>query len=212
MLDVVGTPFCSVVRFEAWDAPAGRHFAAYTTRGGFRALAGHPVIDEFATLSSPILVGPRVLLGKLYDAGISLGHRRDPEMGLDLGWPPLCIGLDLSVPPLPPDWQERLLAAASQPFDPTRPPGEGVDRHQWRYASWSVERLDVAQATILATTAPLLPRQLSRMCERVDSEVVVAVATGNRLVRIPAGDSRPVHSVSETDLEGIVATLRGKVQ
>ena len=104
-------PWCDVLLTERWDAPAGRWFAALRTRHGFRWLLGHVVVDEYGTLSSPIFFTPRPLLGKVYDAGISLAHRRDREMALDLGWPPLCVGVDAPAPSLPMEWQRQTLDA-----------------------------------------------------------------------------------------------------
>lgn len=209
MLDVVSTPWCLVIRFEPWDVQAGRYFASYASRGSFSALVGHPVIDEFATLSSPIFVGSRESLGKMYDAGISLGHRRDPEMGLDLGWPPLCIGLDGQFPALPPDGQERLVEAASRAFDPSRPTAEEVTRRRGELRSWKLESLEIGEATVLTTTAPLLPRQLGRLCEVAGGQVVVAVSTGNRLETVPAGSPRSVRSLGERELDSLLQVARG---
>ena len=56
-------------------------------------MMGHAVVDEFATVSAPLFFSPPDQLGKIYNAGISLGHRRDPELGLDQGWPPFCAGI-----------------------------------------------------------------------------------------------------------------------
>ncbi len=115
MLRVVSQPGCTVVMLDRWDAPPSRYFAAYRARGPQRWILGHSVVDEFGSISSPVFLAPRSLLGKTYNAGISLGHRRDPEMGLDLGWPPLCIGIDRPAPSLPPDWETRLLTSICAP-------------------------------------------------------------------------------------------------
>ena len=87
LFEFIQSPVCSVLRSERWNAPPGRWFAAYRARDGFRWLMGNGVVDEYATISSPIFLGARDELGKIYNAGISLGHKRDPDMGLDLGWP-----------------------------------------------------------------------------------------------------------------------------
>ena len=64
MLRVVSLPFCQVVMLEEWNAPSSRHFMAYLARGSSRWLMGHPVVDEFATLSSPIFLTPATSVGK----------------------------------------------------------------------------------------------------------------------------------------------------
>jgi hypothetical protein len=208
MLDVVGVSFCTVVRLEGWDAPVGRYFASYTVQGDFRSLAGQAVINEFATLSSPIFLAPQSLLGKIYDAGISLGHRRDPEMGLDQGWPPLCIGLGVQAPELSAAWQEELQEALSQPFDLERSMPLGVVRRQRQFGDWQLAMVRVAEAAVLATSAPLLPRQLRRLGEGVEARAVVCIATGNRLESVDPGRTRQVRAVSEMELGRVQLAIR----
>lgn len=209
VLEVVTVPPCAVVLLERWDAPPGRFYAAYRTRGSFRWLLGHPVVDEFATLSSPIFVGPRALLGQLYDVGISLGHRRDAEMGLDLGWPPLCVGLDRPALELPPNWQQNLLDKITASPRRRRPSPAGVELAQVEVGDWRLERARLGEATVLGTSAPLLPRQLRRLCETASTPAVVAVATGNRLER--PRDSRPaaVTALSEARFAELEVAARG---
>jgi len=208
MLDVVAVPFCTVVRLERWDAPVGRHFASYSVRGDFRSMAGQAVIDEFATLSSPIFLAPQSLLGKIYDAGISLGHRRAPEMGLDQGWPPLCVGLGVQAPELSAAWQEELREALSQPLDAERSMPLGVVRRQRQFGDWQLAMVRVAEATVLATSAPLLPRQLSRLGEGVEARAVVCISTGNRLESVESGRTRRVRAVSEMALGRLQSAIR----
>ena len=208
MLDLVSVGPCLAVRLEPWNAPAGRYFAAYRTQGGFRSLAGHAVIDEFATLSSPILVGPTAWLGQLYDVGISLGHLRDPEMGLDLGWPPLCIGVDRGENRPPAGWQQEMLTALLQPFVPERPTPPGVGRERGRLRNWQLERVLIGEVDLLVCDAPLLPRQLERLCEASGSAMVVAVSKGNRLERVPSGEVRAVWAQSESDLDRLQGAFR----
>jgi len=191
---------------DEWNASPSRYFAAYRCRGAYRSLLGHPVIDEFATISSPIFICPRSLLGKIYNAGISLGHKRDPEMGIDLGWPPLCVGLEESVPELAPDWEARLLGAVQKSGESE----SGVRRMD--HDGYAIECVKVGEATIVATSAPLLPKQLSRLCEAGSSPVVVAVSTGNRLEPVAAGSPRELSALSQdrvTALHGVVGALAG---
>lgn len=194
MLEPIRLPFCDVLMTEAWNPPAGRWFAAFRARHGFRWLLGQAVLDEFGTVSSPLFFAPRALLGKIYDAGISLGHRRDHEMEIDLGWPPLCVGLDRPLPALPADWQRQLLDAIAGSTPPSSPAPEisvqscAVDRD-----ALEVVRFDdgdrAGRATVIATTAPLVPQQLRRLCDLDACGFTLAIATGNRVTR--RADARP---------------------
>ena len=47
MLDPILLPFCDVLMTERWDAPAGRYFAAFRARHGFR---WHYDITPYAAL------------------------------------------------------------------------------------------------------------------------------------------------------------------
>ncbi len=198
MIKLVELPFCSVVMLDEWNASPSRYFAAYRCRGAYRSMLGHPVVDEFATISAPIFLAPRSLLGKIYNAGISLGHKRDPEMGIDLGWPPLCLGLDEPAPELPSDWEARLLEAVQTNGDAVpRLRRKDRDGHE-------VETLQIGGATIVATSAPLLPKQLSHLCEAASNSVVVTVSLGNRLERVRGGTLRTVDALSQDRLELLV--------
>lgn len=207
MLRVVGTSFCQVVMLDEWDAPPSRFYAAYSVRGAGRWILGHPVVDEFATISSPIFVTPRSLLGKIYNAGISLGHLRDAEMALDSGWPPLCVGVDLPPPDLPADWEQQLLEMIQ---------GSSIDtprsRHQGHLQSRSfpthdLELYRLADAVVVVVSAALLPRQLARVCEAVQSSVAIALSVGNRIVRSDRGQPGTVRMVSEATLLKIVESV-----
>lgn len=212
MIRLVTLPFCTVVMLDVWNAPPSRYFAAYRCSGSYRWLMGHPVIDEFATISSPIFLAPRSLLGKIYNAGISLGHKRDPEMGIDLGWPPLCVGLDKPAPELPPDWEKGLLDAITteEPF------GEAVDGdpqvRRRTLGELSVEYLRVSEASIIVTSAALLPKQLGYLCESVSSPVVVAVSAGNKLEPVTTGSPRTVNALSQEKLAGLFTVVQELVR
>jgi len=203
MLEPIRLAFCDVLMTEAWNPPAGRWFAAFRARHGFRWLLGQAVLEEFGTVSSPLFFAPRALLGKIYDAGISLGHRRDHEMELDLGWPPLCVGLDRPVPDLPADWQQQLLDAitGSTPAAPPPTPefsvqGCTVDRDELEVVRF--DGPDAAGcATVIATTAPLVPQQLRRLCDLDACAFTIAIATGNRVTRQPEGRPQMIAVASE---------------
>jgi hypothetical protein len=205
LLEPVRLSFCDVLLTERWDAPAGRWFAAYRARHGFRWMLGHVVVDEFATISSPLFFASRPLLGKIYDAGISLAHRRDREMAIDLGWPPLCVGLDTPVPELPADWQETLLdtlrdgARRASDIPVRMTTAEGYELALVRY-----EGARGAGASVLATSAPLLPAQLGRLCDLDGNGLTLAFATGNRIAR-QRGRAQDISVVSEARFAKIAA-------
>lgn len=211
MLRLVALGSCRVAMAAPWDQPAARRFAAYRCREGFPRLLGHPVIDEFATLSSPIFLGPRALAGRLYNVGLSLGHRRDPEMGIDLGWPPLVVGLgNEPAPDLPEEWEEweeRLLAAVMAPPGSGEPLAAADAFARRRVGGWRLERVACGEAVLWATDAPLLPKQLGRLCEVSGAPFTLALNTSPLVVR-PGEEAHEIEAVSERRLADMLAAAR----
>ena len=211
LLEAVRLPWCDVLMTEAWDAPRGRRFASFRARHGFRWMLGHLVLEEFGTISSPLFLTPRPLLGKIYDAGISLGHRRDREMAVDLGWPPLCIGVEGNAPELPDDWQAQLLDAITSGTSAPSTPALVVQRREAGADALEVARFPASDRAgsvcIVACSAPLLPQHLGRLCDLDDSGLTLAFATGNRVTR--QADARPqaIAAVSESRLVAIADAL-----
>lgn len=208
----VSLPYCQAVMLESWDAPRGRFFVAYRARRGFTALLGNGVVDEFRTLSGPILLSPSALLGSIYDAGMRLAESRHLEAPIDTGWPPLTIGIDAATPTLLPGWQDEMLDAiraiqsrGSVPWASNRQSdaidGLSIDVLRCSQAGESV-------ATVIITSIPLLPAQLERLADMDAAPVTVAVSTGNRLPHIEAGELHQVDVVSEARLGTIAAKLR----
>ena len=70
-----------------------------------------------------------------------------------------------------------------------------------------MEGLQIGEASIVVTSAPLLPKQLAYLCEAASSAVVVAVSLGNRLERVVEAGRRTVSALSRRDL----SSLRGVV-
>lgn len=200
VFDLVETPFCKVIRIGAWNEAAHSYFIAYHARNDFRHVLGLPVIDEFATFSSPIFFSPIPILGKIYNAGISLGHRRDPEMSIDTGWPPLCVGYDAPAPELPSDWEAQLLAEVQGGKGAETPESGGTEAQGYR-----LQRIIIGGVEVVATDAPLLPKQLRRICEASPAQFSLAFATGNRLTRAEKGAPLQLRAVSEQVLAGFVA-------
>ena len=213
LLEPVRLPFCDVLMTEAWNAPPGRWFAAFRARHGFRWMLGHVVLEEFGTISSPIFLVARPLLGKIYDAGISLGHRRDREMSVDLGWPPLCIGVEGDAPSLPEGWQAQLLGAITSG---TSAAGMSIPQVQRREAGGDALEVLRFPATeraggvcIVACSAPLLPQHLGRLCDLDDSGLTLAFATGNRVTRQEHARPQALTAASESRLNALVDALAG---
>lgn len=81
-----------------WPAsPKARHrkvHLSYAARGEPLDFTGLPVADDFGTFSSPMLMCSVSAVGAAYDALITAGHRRHPDLPPDDGWPPVVIGLD----------------------------------------------------------------------------------------------------------------------
>lgn len=55
---------------------------------------GLEVAEDFGTFSSPLVLCNATAVGAAYDALITRGYRRDPELPADDGWPPIVIGID----------------------------------------------------------------------------------------------------------------------
>jgi hypothetical protein len=163
-------------------------------------------VDEFATVSSPLFIAPRALLGRIYDAGISLAHKRDAEMALDLGWPPLCAGIDRPAGDVPSDLEADLLALMTEPsaISGARPQ---LDLKFGRYALERWRFND--EVTVIGTDAPLLPQQLGRLCDMDESPLTVALAKGNRVMRPRDGRAQQFEAVSEGVLNELIAALQG---
>jgi hypothetical protein len=212
LFKVVTTPYCQALMFERWDAAPGRFFAALRTRGTFTALLGHSVVEEFRTISGPILLAPAATIGGLYDAGMRLADARDLEAPIDQGWPPLTIGIDVAAPARPDNWIAGFLDAIRQ----QKNTGTAPWKHNVRTAhagDYRLQRLHCLSdreraATIIVTDAPLLPQQLQRLADCGDAPITVAVALGNRLPRVEVSELQRIDAVSEQTLAALVASAR----
>ena len=177
MFTLIETPYCKVLMIEPWNAPRGRYFISYRALNDFRSVLGLPVIDEFATFSSPIFFCPTPILGKIYNAGISLGHKRDPEMGIDLGWPPLVIGYQAAAPQLKESWEQELVEEIQKAGEQ----GGKVAGEITTIDENEVRKLKIGECEVFATNAPLLPKQLQRIAQLANTPFSIAFSTGNRL-------------------------------
>jgi L-aminopeptidase/D-esterase-like protein len=62
--------------------------------GNGAELTGIQVLDEFGTMSGPVLVVPESAVGIAYDGALSLAFERDEDLAIGSGWPPLVIPLE----------------------------------------------------------------------------------------------------------------------
>jgi hypothetical protein len=206
MFNLIETPYCKVLMIEPWNSARGRYFISYRALNNFRSVLGLPVIDEFATFSSPIFFCPTSILGKIYNAGISLGHKRDPEMGIDLGWPPVVVGYDAAAPELKDEWEKELLDEIQKAGDKGgKGEGEIV-----RVEEYEIRRLTIQQCEVFATYAPLLPKQLHRIAQLSEAPFSIAFSTGNRLTAQKNAEPLVVIAASEGALSKIIDALRPK--
>ena len=206
MFEIIETSFCKVLMVEPWNASRGRYFISYRALNDFRSVLGLPVIDEFATFSSPIFFCPTPILGKIYNAGISLGHKRDPEMGIDLGWPPVVIGYQGVAPELKENWEKELL-------DEIVKAGEQGSRGAEEIVTvedYEIRRLQIGECEIFGTNAPLLPKQLQRITQLSNAPFSIAFSTGNRLTAQKNAQPLVVTAASEAALSKIIDALRPK--
>ncbi len=209
---MVDLPFCQALILEQWDAVPGRFFVAYRASGNFNALLGQGVVDEFRTISGPILLSPTASIGGTYDAGMRLADARDLEAPIDQGWPPLTIGIDVAAPERPDDWQDQFLHALMTEKSTGKPPWiSGLSSTVADQFQVDTARCVTGQETaacIIVTDAPMLPIQLARLADVGDAPITVAVSVGNRLPRASAGEVQQIDVISEEQLDTIVDAAR----
>jgi hypothetical protein len=208
LFQLVELPYCQAVMIEQWDAAPGRFFVAYRSHGNFCRLLGQGVVDEFHTISAPILISPSSIMGGVYDAGMRLADDRDLEAPIDQGWPPMTVGIDTAVPAMDDNWQRQLLDAIKS--------GTNVATATWDSAidtvkagAYAVSKLSctvngVESVSCYVTDAPLLPQQLLRVAESGNALFSAAVSTGNRLPRVARGELHQIDVASEEQLLDIV--------
>lgn len=197
VFDLIEVGALKAVLVEEWNAPPHRYFLAWRSLGDFRHVIGLPVVQEFATFSSPIFFSPVPLLGKIYNAGLTLGHGRSHDMDIDMGWPPLCIGVEGASPDLPENWETKLLDGIKSPA------GKGNAQEVDGYL---LQAIEAGQTSVYATNAPLLPRQLLRLCQISKLPFSVAFATGNRITRQKNATPVQLQAVSESQLQKLIAS------
>jgi hypothetical protein len=170
---------------------------------------GNSVVDEFRTISGPILITPSAMLGGVYDVGLHLADARNPGLPIDQGWPPLTVGIDVATPEKPADWKERLLRAirrqesdGSAAWTNESFTGRSED---YRLQVLQCHVADVHAVTVIATDAPMLPQQLERLADTDTASLTIAVSVGNRLPRVAADTFHQVDVLSEQQLGSLLA-------
>jgi len=193
-----------VIVIDVWNAPPVRYFAAFKFRETFSHVLGLPVISEFATFSSPIFLAPKALLGKIYNAGLSLAARRDPGMDIDVGWPPLCVGTNDPVTELPSDWEETLLQSIQSNKRALSLKGKRFESFLKKFEEFTLQYIPFDTVSVFATDAPLIPRQLNRISELGTSPFNIAFSTGNKVTRQQKAQPMQVKVLSEDALNQII--------
>lgn len=194
--------------FEKWDAIPGRFFVGYRSRHGFNALLGNGVVDEFRTISGPVLIAPSPILGGAYDVGLRVADARDLEAPIDQGWPPLSVGIDVAAPDSRDGWKEQLLSAIQRQENDESAPwtNESFTENcgSYRIQIWKCHVAAVCAVTIITTDAPMLPQQLERLADVDSAPVTIAVSVGNRLPRIAKNELHQVDVISEEQLTSLL--------
>lgn len=212
LLRVTALPFATIVGVAGPVVPRRRYLAAYRVHGEPLPVLGQAVIDEFRTISAPICLVPRNLAGKIYDRGLALSFARDPDMGIDSGWPPLVVGLPIATPALPADWTTAFDDAYGGAEADTGAPLLPVERWSVAADGFVVTVVRQPGATVLATDAPMLPRQLGRLAESqsvasAPGGVVIAVGLGNFLQSRDQGPPQDVPFLAESAVAKILSAV-----
>lgn len=84
--------------FPRGEKASGLELMRVAYAGDGAEMTGVQVIDEFETMSGPILVSAVTSLGEIYDAALTMAFARSAGLELGSGWPPVAIGLDAGVP------------------------------------------------------------------------------------------------------------------
>jgi L-aminopeptidase/D-esterase-like protein len=103
----------AVARRKVWGA--------FRRVGRVGEVSGLHVLADFGALSSPIIFCPLTWFGSAYDALIAAAFRRDYDLSIDAGWPPLVFGISAAGDPdprqpMPAGAVDEALAAAGNSF------------------------------------------------------------------------------------------------
>lgn len=87
------TGVTAVVPYPTEIAERKLFIGRFAVDGG-DAMSGLGVAEDFGTFSSPIVLAPNPVVGRVYEAMISYGLARDTGLSTDTGWPPVVVGVD----------------------------------------------------------------------------------------------------------------------
>lgn len=80
------------------DKPAGLELYRAAYAGDGAEMTGVQIMDEFETMSGPVLMAATTSLGEVYDAALTMAFARSAELEIGSGWPPVVIGIDMLIP------------------------------------------------------------------------------------------------------------------
>lgn len=201
------TGLTAIVPYPAGVAERKLFIGRFSIDGG-DAMSGLGVAEDFGTFSSPIVLAPAPVVGRVYEALIRHSLARDPGLSTVAGWPPVVVGIDDTAVNDPALVRQALthahaaeaLAGAGSAV-PRGNAGVGgglrafgykggigtASRRAGEYAlgllatvnggrelHWAGRVLPVGEeigepqtfAMVVATDAPLIPRQLERLAGR----------------------------------------------
>lgn len=201
------TGLTAIVPYPAAVAERKLFIGRFSIDGG-DAMSGLGVAEDFGTFSSPIVLAPTPVVGRVYEALIRHSLGRDPGLSTEAGWPPVVVGIDDTAVNDPAlvrravthAHADEALARAGRAV-PTGNAGVGgglrafgykggigtASRRAGEYAlgllaavnggrelHWAGRSLPVGEemgkpqtfAAVVATDAPLIPRQLERLAGR----------------------------------------------
>lgn len=84
--------------FPRGDKVTGLELYRVSYAGDGAEMTGVQVIDEFETMSGPVLLSDTTSLGETYDAALTMAFARNADLEIGSGWPPVAIGLDMLIP------------------------------------------------------------------------------------------------------------------
>jgi len=201
------TGLTAVVPYPPTVAERKLFIGCFSIDGG-DAMSGLGVAEDFGTFSSPIVLAPVPVVGRVYESLIRHSLGRDPGLSTEAGWPPVVVGIDDTAVNDPllvrkvvsHAHAEQALASASSVV-PTGNAGVGgglqafgykgglgtASRRAGEYALGVLAAVNGGRAlywagrvrpagegaggpqtfaAVVATDAPLIPRQLQRLAGR----------------------------------------------
>lgn len=87
------TGLTAIVPYPATVAERKLFIGRFSIDGG-DAMSGLGVAEDFGTFSSPIVLAPAPVVGRVYESLIRHSLSRDPGLSTEAGWPPVVVGID----------------------------------------------------------------------------------------------------------------------